>query len=187
MGNFLRSALDALASFWSRPSKIVIVGLDGAGKTTLLYRIKNNATVDTTPTIGFNKESFKYKNIEFTALDFGGQTQIRPMWRVYLQQTDALIFVVDASDRNRIDEAADELKMVFENDALVKAKLLVYANKQDLAGCMSVRELESKLNLAAVTRNPSHIQKATVTTGEGLLEGFEWLHKALTGKLSTKL
>ena len=39
--------------------------------------------------------------------------KIRPLWRHYFQNTQGLIFVVDSNDRERIQEAQDELqKMV---------------------------------------------------------------------------
>ena len=63
--------------------------------------------------IGFNVETVEYKNISFTVWDVGGQDKIRPLWRHYFQNTQGLIFVVDSNDRERIQEAADELdKMV---------------------------------------------------------------------------
>ena len=41
--------------------------------------------------------------------DVGGQDKIRPLWRHYFQNTQGLIFVVDSNDRDRIEEAKDEL------------------------------------------------------------------------------
>lgn len=52
--------------------KILILGLDGAGKTTIMYKLKLNDTVTTVPTIGFNMETIKYKNINFNCWDIGG-------------------------------------------------------------------------------------------------------------------
>ena len=40
-----------------------MLGLDGAGKTTILYKMKINETLSTVPTIGFNVEEVKYKNL----------------------------------------------------------------------------------------------------------------------------
>ena len=58
-------------------------------------------------------ETVEYKNISFTVWDVGGQDKIRPLWRHYYQNTQGLIFVVDSSDRERIQESHDELhKMV---------------------------------------------------------------------------
>ena len=53
--------------------RLVILGLDGAGKTTILYKMTHKITVESPiRTIGFNVETLKYKNFEFTCWDIGG-------------------------------------------------------------------------------------------------------------------
>lgn len=42
--------------------------------------------------------------------DIGGQKSLRPYWRNYFEITDAVIWVVDSSDRERIIDCRDELK-----------------------------------------------------------------------------
>ncbi|ETI41866.1 hypothetical protein F442_12827 [Phytophthora nicotianae P10297] len=186
MGNlvsqYLEAALDRMANYWTKPSRILLLGLDGAGKTTLLYKMKLGEAVTTIPTIGFNVETFQYKNIEFTAWDIGGQSKLRPLWRFYYEGADAVVFVIDSADRYRIDEAVHELHRVFEDDALRDCKLLVLANKQDQPGCMDVEEIRDKLALRRVTRNPSHISKTVALSGQGVDEGMMWLSRVVTGK-----
>jgi GTPase SAR1 family protein len=41
--------------------------------------------------------------------DVGGQKTLRSYWRNYFEKTDALIWVVDATDRLRIEDCRDEL------------------------------------------------------------------------------
>ena len=77
-----------------------MLGLAGAGKTTILFKLKIGEVVSSIPTIGFNVETVEYKNIKFTVWDVGGQDSIRAMWKHYYQNADALIYVVDSSDRN---------------------------------------------------------------------------------------
>ena len=55
--------------------------------------------VTTIPTIGVNVETVTYKNLKFQVWDLGGQTSIRPYWRCYYTNTDAVIYVVDSADR----------------------------------------------------------------------------------------
>ena len=68
----------------------------------------------TIPTIGFNVETLQYKNIKFQVWDLGGQTSIRPYWRCYYPNTDAIIFVVDSTDVDRFDIAKRELWAMLE-------------------------------------------------------------------------
>jgi GTPase SAR1 family protein len=58
------------------------------------------------------------------------QGPIRPLWRHYFQNTQALIFVVDSNDRERVGEARDELQRMLSEDELREATLLIFANKQ---------------------------------------------------------
>ncbi|KAG9340241.1 hypothetical protein JZ751_021682 [Albula glossodonta] len=82
---------------------------------------------------GFNVETVEYKNISFTVWDVGGQDKIRPLWRHYFQNTQGLIFVVDSNDRERVNEAREELMRMLAEDELRDAVLLVFANKQVMA------------------------------------------------------
>ena len=36
--------------------------------------------------------------------DIGGQKSIRPYWRNYFDNTDALVYVIDSADQERFDE-----------------------------------------------------------------------------------
>ena len=68
--------------------------------------------------------------------DVGGQDKIRPLWRLYFQNTQGIIFVVDSNDRDRVVEAREELQRMLNEDELRDALLLVFANKQDLPVCL---------------------------------------------------
>merc|ERR1711892_1372222 len=150
MGLTLSSVFGRL--FGKKQMRILMVGLDAAGKTTILYKLKLGEIVTTIPTIGFNVETVEYKNISFTVWDVGGQGKIRPLWRHYYQNTQGVIFVVDSSDRERIQESHDELHKMLNEDELRDAIVLVFANKQDLPNALSVTELTEKLGLNQLRR-----------------------------------
>jgi ADP-ribosylation factor protein 1 len=159
-----------------------MVGLDAAGKTTILYKLKLGEVVTTIPTIGFNVETVEYKNISFTVWDVGGQDKIRPLWRHYYQNTQGLIFVVDSNDRDRIEDAREELTKMLNEDEMRDAVLLVFANKQDLPNAMAAAEVTDKLGLHNMRNRQWFIQSACATTGDGLYEGLDWLSRTLAGK-----
>jgi ADP-ribosylation factor-like protein 1 len=75
--------------------------------------------------------SVQYGNLNFDVWDLGGQTSIRPYWRSYYANTAAVVFVVDSTDIERLEIAADELKNMLDEEELKDAALLVFANKQD--------------------------------------------------------
>ena len=89
--------------------RILMLGLDAAGKTSILYKLKLGEVVTTIPTIGFNVESVKYANLNFQVWDVGGQDRIRPLWRHYFMNAQAIVWVVDSCDRARVGESGHEL------------------------------------------------------------------------------
>jgi ADP-ribosylation factor protein 1/Arf/Sar family protein len=163
----------------SQEMKIVMVGLDAAGKTTALYNLKLGEVVTTIPTIGFNVETVEYKNINFTVWDIGGQSKIRPLWRHYYQGCRGVIFVIDSNDRDRIENAKEELWTMLREKDLSSAAVLVLANKQDLPSAMTTSEVCEKLELSAVRSQRWFVQSCQATTGMGLYEGLDWLAKTL--------
>eukprot|EP00708_Paratrimastix_pyriformis_P001580 GAFH01000117.1.p1 GENE.GAFH01000117.1~~GAFH01000117.1.p1 ORF type:complete len:367 (+),score=72.34 GAFH01000117.1:534-1634(+) len=91
------------------PEKVrcVMLGPDAGGKTTLLYQWKLGEAVTTIPTIGFNVEDVGQR---FSIWDVGGNCKIRQLWRHYLEDTHAVLYLVDASDPERFEEAAESFR-----------------------------------------------------------------------------
>lgn len=157
-----------------REYRILILGLDGAGKTTILYRLQIGEVVKTIPTIGFNVETVTYKNVQFQVWDLGGQSSIRPYWRCYYTNADAIIYVVDSADKERMGISKKELTEMLNEEELKGVPLLVFANKQDLKG-ISVSATEVTENLGLPVKDREWIvQPASALKNEGLKEGLDW-------------
>eukprot|EP00111_Clytia_hemisphaerica_P005459 TCONS_00015807-protein len=185
MGNTITNFFKNL--FGKMDCRILMVGLDAAGKTTILYYFKlGGELVHTLPTIGFNVETVHYKNLEFTVWDIGGQDRIRALWRLYYQETEGIIFVVDSHDRERIREARFELFKLLKEDDLQEAVLLVYANKQDLPGAMSTTEITDKLGLLSLRNRNWYIQATSAVKGDGLYAGMEWMSREVRNQKRKK-
>ncbi|KAI3639093.1 hypothetical protein MIR68_002623 [Amoeboaphelidium protococcarum] len=182
MGGSMSKMLGKL--FGNKEMRILMLGLDAAGKTTILYKLKLNQSVTTIPTVGFNVESVTYKNVKFNVWDVGGQDKIRPLWRHYYTGTQALIFVVDSQDRERIDEARTELGRILSDREMKDALLLVFANKQDLPNAMSPAEVTEKLGLHRMRDRNWYVHPSNALTGEGLFEGLSWLTQNVKTKPS---
>lgn len=70
----------------------------------------------------------------------------RVLYRHYVDQADAVVFVVDSTDRERLDEAVDELfTHVIPTIEESQVPVLVLANKQDVAGVMSPEEIKRSI------------------------------------------
>ena len=173
MGIFFSQIFNSL--FGTKECRILILGLDNAGKTTILYKLQGPDEVQTIPTIGFEVETLMYKNIKFQVWDLGGQTAIRPYWRCYYPNTDAIVYVVDSADRNRINDSKDALFDMLSEEELKDTVLLVFANKKDIAGAMTSTEVATALDLAKIKNRSWFIQATSAVNREGLFEGFDWL------------
>ena len=109
--------------------------------------------------------------------DIGGQKAIRPYWRNYFEQTDAMVYVIDSADRKRIEETGLELADLLEEDKLSGVPVIVLANKQDLVTALSPDEVADGLNLYSIRDRPWQIQACSTKTGEVLQDVMEWLVK----------
>jgi len=90
-------------------ARILVLGLDNAGKTTILRSLSSEDISTIMPTQGFNIKSLSQDGFKLNVWDIGGQREIRPYWRNYYDQTDALIYVVDSADEMRVQEVKDNL------------------------------------------------------------------------------
>ncbi|OQR94931.1 ADP ribosylation factor 79F-like isoform 1 [Achlya hypogyna] len=158
----------------NQEQRLVVIGLDATGKTTILYKLKTGEVVSTMPTTGFNVETIVHKGLSFTVWDLFAQSKMRTFWHWYYENMSALVFVVDAHDRARIESARDVLHKVLADDRLGEAALLVFANKQDLPNAMRAAEIARVLQLDVCQRN-CHVQECCATTGEGLSAGLDWV------------
>lgn len=145
-------------------------------------RLHVGEVVQTIPTIGFNVETVTYKNIKFQVWDLGGQTSIRPYWRCYYPNTQAIIYVVDSCDVDRLPTSRDEFQAILDEEELKDAVILVYANKQDLPGALSDAQVAEGLGLTSIKNREWFIMKTSAIKGEGLFEGLDWLSQTISRK-----
>ncbi|KAG8734247.1 hypothetical protein FRC11_007502 [Ceratobasidium sp. 423] len=177
--------------------RILIVGLDSAGKTTFLYRMHLGEIVTTIPTMGFNVETVKAPTsgrrgpLRLTCWDVGGCDKIRPLLRHYTAGTDALIWILDSNDRERLSEAIEELRIILDivGDGRRKdaspVPCLILANKQDLQGAMRLDEVRIKM-APVISVRPSCAVFATSLISDNFLStitpAMDWLYDTLSGE-----
>lgn len=114
--------------------------------------------------------------------DVGGQTSLRSSWTSYLASTDAVIFVLDSNDRERVNLAREELHRIAQDEQVTKAPVLVWANKQDIKGAMTPAEISESLALTAFRERTWQIFGCSALTGKGMTEGLDWLAGVLGAK-----
>ena len=163
--------------------RVLILGLDFAGKTTILYRLSlNQAVQQVAPTVAFNLETVEVGNLKLNIWDLGGQTQLRPFWRLYYKGTSGVVFVIDSSDRERIDLCADQLSGLLNEEELRGVPIVIMANKQDLSNAMKAEEISQRLSLSTIKDRAWTIIPASALKGEGIKESFQWLSETMQTK-----
>ena len=97
------------------------------------------------------------------------------MWERYCRDVNAIIFVVDASDRDAMPVARDELHDLLKHETLDGIPLLVLANKSDLGGRLSVDEVIEALDLKRVVHREISCYGVSAKEETNLEAVLQWL------------
>lgn len=104
-------------------------------------------------------------------LESGGQSKIRPYWKNYFENTDALIYVIDCSDRKRLAETGNEFSELLADEKLNDVPIMVFANKQDLENVLKVSEVAEAIGLVKLKDRTWQIQECSALEGTGIKVG----------------
>ena len=160
-------------------------GLDNAGKTTILKKFNGEDITTISPTLGFNIKTLEHNGFNLNIWDVGGQKSLRSYWRNYFETTDGLIWVVDSADKRRLNDCKKELHNLLQEERLLGATLLVFANKQDLQGALKEEDIESFLELDKIKSHHWQIVRCSAVTGDNLLHGMDWLLQDISARIFT--
>jgi len=125
-----------------RSTLILLIGLDGCGNTTLLreYLSPGPDSVQThTSRVGVSLQELQVGPAIFQAYDIGGCRSLshRQFDEELFKKADAVVYMVDAADRDRVMEAREELlyyglRANHNRGMRPSVPLLVLATKIDL-------------------------------------------------------
>lgn len=92
-----------------------------------------------------------------------------------LTKPQAIIYVIDSADAARLATSRSELLTMLAEEELKNVPVLVFANKQDVAGALSPADISDKLGLAGQEKGREwSVRGSCATKGEGLEDGLDW-------------
>ncbi|KAK8693780.1 hypothetical protein V6N13_071349 [Hibiscus sabdariffa] len=150
----------ASLGLWQKEAKILFLGLDNAGKTTILHMLKDERLVQHQPT---------------------------QVWKDYYAKVDAVVYLVDAFDKERFAESKKELDALLSDEALANVPFLILGNKIDIPYAASEDELryhlgltnfttgKGKVNLADSNVRPLEVFMCSIVRKMGYGDGFKWM------------
>ncbi|CAI7584935.1 unnamed protein product [Penicillium pancosmium] len=152
----------------------------------------NEDVTSVSPTLGFIIKTIEFMEYKLNIWDVGGQKTLRSYWKNYFEKTDTLVWVVDATDKLRVDDCREELAGLLLEEVgpcptllpssgliprqrLMGASLLVFLNKTDVEHCMTEEEVRERLGLDLIKTHKWTILPCSAMTGKNLHEGLEWV------------
>jgi len=164
--------------FWKQEMELTLVGLQNSGKTTLVNVLASGQfNEDMLPTVGFNMKKITKGNVTIKLWDIGGQPRFRSMWERYCRGVNAILFVVDAADPEKFEEAAGQLQELLSKPPLANIPVLVLGNKNDLPEAIGVDELIEKLSLKSITGREVCCYSISAKNQVNIDITLEWLIK----------
>ncbi|XP_046647222.1 GTP-binding protein SAR1B-like isoform X2 [Daphnia pulicaria] len=149
--------------------------------------LKNGTMGQHSPTYQPVVEEITIGKLKLMTFDRGGHQQARRVWRDYYPAVNALVFVIDACDKQRLPESKLELDLILSDELLKDRPVLILGNKVDLPGAASKQQLLNDLGLnhlvsgkdktthSQLKSHPVELYMCSILNRHGYKEGFEWL------------
>jgi small GTP-binding protein len=161
------------------------VGLDGSGKSKIVFRLTTKDAPSeylALPTPGVTYSEFLQEKSTFRIYDCGGFGRYREQWGYYVHHSDAVVFVIDHTDKDRLARARTELAEVAQKCKARKIPLLVVINKTDLTTKPTAQEVSKTIN--AGEGEPAYeITECSADTNTGVDSTRDWLFNLVQQKV----
>jgi small GTP-binding protein len=156
---------------------LTFVGLDGCGKSHIVFRLVTNDASSqyvSIPTAGVAYAEFPQGLSMFHIYDCGGLGRYREQWLYYVEQSDAVIFVIDRSDKNRMGRVRSEIADIIKKCKTKEISLLILVNKVDLKSKLTLQDI-AKITKVAEADMDHEIKECSAVSNEGIQTARDWV------------
>jgi len=168
---------------------ILILGLDNAGKTTFLEQTKTKFNPDykmmnpskITSTVGLNIGKIDSSGVRLNFWDLGGQEELQSLWDKYYAESHGIIFVIDSSDSERLNESWIAFDKILDSETLHGVPLLVVCNKQDVEGCLTIPDIKTVFHESAAKlgHRDCTVMAVSALNGTNIQESIGWITQCI--------
>lgn len=131
------------------------------------------------PTLGYKVDTLQYDSNMYTFWDI--EWGVPLIMRYYYQGTKGIIFTVDSSDKDRLQESSKRLHKILEEDELRGAVVLIFANKQDLPIIIKTSEIIQILGVQSLHQT-WNILSCSAFRIRSMSAGLDWISKTIAAK-----
>ncbi|MHA1729833.1 MAG: ADP-ribosylation factor-like protein [Promethearchaeota archaeon] len=170
--------------------KVFLYGIDNAGKSSFVRFLKTGRFDHNyfLPTKKFVIHKFKlpiYKNngrkdVRLVCWEMPGQKSFRRVWLRGVQESNLLIFMLDAEDNKRFAEAKRAFWSIITRYEVKNVPLLFIVNKTDLVeNERELGKIESFFSLPEIEDRKLAIKFISLVSKEGIKDVINWISEAI--------
>ena len=174
----------------SKEFRVCILGSASAGKTTLVRYLETGKQQLESPSVtlglDYREKAFKIAGLEFKLIDVGGQQVYQDVfWDVAVQQSDAVVYVIDSTIRPETDQERFKLieeQFYYTNEVINEnSVLLILLNKQDLVdeNPMTPKDFASYFKVRRIKTKRTAFLTGSAKYGNGIDDAFTWFAEEL--------
>ena len=167
----------------SRDLSVSIAGLDGVGKTAIVNKLLSDEITETYSTYGINQEIVKIDGLNLGLTDLGGKEPFRnSLWESYISRSDALIYVVDATKEEKLDESQEWFVRALK---WIKAEspVLVLINTWDQSVNEDVIKSINSIFQSPTNGHPIEFLSISPISGKNIKKTVDWLANTIITNL----
>ncbi|XP_054975758.1 ADP-ribosylation factor-like protein 13A [Sorex araneus] len=174
-----------------RNVNIITVGLDNAGKTVIVEAFQRLLPNRMKHCLKSGLVTLLVDEYEVAIYDLNGDEKGQEIWPNYYTQAHGLVFVLDSSDLDRMQEAKIILTRLLSDKRVAGKPMLLLANKQDKKGALLPRDIIEYLlleNLVNENKSICRVESCSAIrilqkrNHQHIIECLRWLLSAIGEK-----